>query len=1125
MCGISFSFINYKIKNQKIRKKIIKINKLISKKIFIRSLDELQTLRCNEVFVEIIKNDDSYIKRELNTIVKKIFSYKEKNKTDKTFDIIEDIIWTIEKEILSECTKIKNFLILEKIKLSKNSIIFVRYFLYILESLNYLETRGRDSASISINVISNKDPKINNSKNNNSHFINKFKKKISTNKYLFNLTVKYANSIGYAGENSEKLLNLIKKEKIFSDLNFDDFVFTNFIIHTRWASVGEVNLSNCHPLINFYKQNTSYFYMNGDITNYTNIKKELLNDKKFILNDNKSTNDLQILPSLLLHQKSAFNNKLDGSYVIFYHTTLNPDEILIYKKGVQGLYYTLDSDDNIHFASDVYGLINKSNIFKKAIENQNIVVNKNFAYNLKKDRKNFIRTNLLTRDLSKRGFSRYFLKEINDTEIFLKRTILNYIDTNKKSFKNLKHILKPKILEKLKNKKINKIIFTGMGSCHTASVVISDYLSKCLFSASINHIQVEATVASEGSGFHLSENMNDTIVVIIAQSGTTIDTNVFARLAKNRGAHTIALVNKKDGDVTFIVENNLYLGNGRDIEMSVPSTKTYTCHLVLGFIFSEQILSIYSKKIKKLFIETSKQLISANYINNLIKTLNLEINKIKFNILDYTNWVVVFDDSVNSLNAMELRIKLSECCYKAIPHMHFKNFEKMHLTKCLVFYVGSKIELFAKKHPSNYYILISSGKRNNELKNLKIVRLNSKNFISLNVETSLALQLLSYNMSEKIDKLSHSQNNNFSMKKLIKFLFNKEDLKYLNSLSEKKKNIYISEKLKRPIDSIIHQAKTVTVGALRQDKTKFDNLDMANQHEHVLNNVVNYYIDKDRIQSKYVIKLKKIDKVVFAGRFNSLKDNSNIIFSEDFTIEKNFVGTIIEYCNSSYRKNKFYNFRNSLNIKQGNLKKFSNIILTNKSSISNKKKSNIMEFNSKSAKSHNLIKTFLINNTVAQRNESIFFNAKRFMLENEHYYKLNLKEYFKKFANIKFLGSGINYLVARKFSNIYTKKFNKTVAFDIIENHKHIDISSESLLFIFASNIYRSGFQTDVYSEIEKFLAHDNVPIIYTNIGNNMFDQFSDARGNNLPKIIKLPLVNELYSLPIFEFYFENFIK
>ena len=95
MCGISFSFTNYKIKNQNIQEKIININKLINKKDFIRLLDELQTLRSNEVFVEIIKNNSGHINKNLNIILKKISFYKEKNIIDKSFDVIEDIIWTI----------------------------------------------------------------------------------------------------------------------------------------------------------------------------------------------------------------------------------------------------------------------------------------------------------------------------------------------------------------------------------------------------------------------------------------------------------------------------------------------------------------------------------------------------------------------------------------------------------------------------------------------------------------------------------------------------------------------------------------------------------------------------------------------------------------------------------------------------------------------------------------------------------------------------------------------------------------------------------------------------------------------------------------------------------------------
>ena len=107
MCGISFSFINYKIKNQNVKKKIIKINKLINEKNFKESLNELKALRCNETFIEIIKSENSFLKKELNIILKKISFYKEKNIIDKTFDVLEDIIWIIEHEILLKCGKIK----------------------------------------------------------------------------------------------------------------------------------------------------------------------------------------------------------------------------------------------------------------------------------------------------------------------------------------------------------------------------------------------------------------------------------------------------------------------------------------------------------------------------------------------------------------------------------------------------------------------------------------------------------------------------------------------------------------------------------------------------------------------------------------------------------------------------------------------------------------------------------------------------------------------------------------------------------------------------------------------------------------------------------------------------------
>ena len=72
----------------------------------------------------------------------------------------------------------------------------------------------------------------------------------------------------------------------------------------------------------------------------------------------------------------------------------------------------------------------------------------------------------------------------------------------------------------------------------------------------------------------------------MAQSGTTIDTNIYVKLSKNRGAKTLSIVNKRDGDVTFLVDSSIYLGNGRDIEIAVPSTKTFNAHIVTGYLLT-----------------------------------------------------------------------------------------------------------------------------------------------------------------------------------------------------------------------------------------------------------------------------------------------------------------------------------------------------------------------------------------------------------------------------------------------------------------------------------------------------------------------------------------------------------
>ena len=105
-------------------------------------------------------------------------------------------------------------------------------------------------------------------------------------------------------------------------------------------------------------------------------------------------------------------------------------------------------------------------------------------------------------------------------------------------------------------------------------------------------------------------------------------------MAKEKGAYTLSIVNKKQGDITYIVDQNIYLGNGRDVEMSVPSTKTYTCHLVMGCIFSEKIKFFFLKKENKNFINKAINLYKSTNIGDNFN-FSKYIEKLKFDILKY----------------------------------------------------------------------------------------------------------------------------------------------------------------------------------------------------------------------------------------------------------------------------------------------------------------------------------------------------------------------------------------------------------------------------------------------------------------------------------------------------------
>src|SRR3546814_5304605 len=97
---------------------------------------------------------------------------------------------------------------------------------------------------------------------------------------------------------------------------------------------------------------------------------------------------------------------------------------------------------------------------------------------------------------------------------------------------------------------------------------------------------IEALPATWLSGFGLRDDMSDTLVIAISQSGTTTDTNRTVDLVRGRGAKVLAIVNRRGSDLTDKADGVLYTSDGRDVEMSVASTKAFYAQIAAGFLLA-----------------------------------------------------------------------------------------------------------------------------------------------------------------------------------------------------------------------------------------------------------------------------------------------------------------------------------------------------------------------------------------------------------------------------------------------------------------------------------------------------------------------------------------------------------
>ncbi|MDJ0721546.1 MAG: SIS domain-containing protein, partial [Desulfobacterales bacterium] len=171
--------------------------------------------------------------------------------------------------------------------------------------------------------------------------------------------------------------------------------------------------------------------------------------------------------------------------------------------------------------------------------------------------------------------------------------------------------------------------------------------------------------------------MADTLVVAISQSGTTTDTNRTVDMVRERGAYTVAIVNRRDSDLTFKVDGVLYTSSGRDIEMSVASTKAFYSQIVAGAILSLFTAGLRDCRDEAFISQEIDALRDLPERMRQVIGMQAAIEASAHRLAPAKTYWAAVGSGPNKASADEIRIKLSELCYKTISSDYVE--DKKHI--------------------------------------------------------------------------------------------------------------------------------------------------------------------------------------------------------------------------------------------------------------------------------------------------------------------------------------------------------------------------------------------------------------------------------------------------------------
>ena len=370
--------------------------------------------------------------------------------------------------------------------------------------------------------------------------------------------------------------------------------------HTRWATHGAPNIINSHPHVS---ENGKFAVIhNGIIENYVEIKEFLIGQGIQF----KSETDTEVVAQLLefyynechdfLEAVGRVLRRIEGAYALGMLCADCPDRIIAARKDAPLL---LGYGKGCNFlASDVTAIIKHTRDVAYMEDGEVAVLTREGievydALEQKVEKKHFT-IDWEVSAAEKGGYQHFMLKEIMEQPEALRRAISPRIKDGRVIFDDLK-------LPVEKMREFTRIFIVACGSSYHVGMIGKYNLEHLL------RRNVEVVLASE---FRYSDPIVDdkSLVIVISQSGETLDTMAALREAKKRGGYILSIVNVVGSSIARESDDVLYTWAGPEI--AVATTKAYSTQLavldMIGLAFGEALGTVKREEYNEAVAELQK---------------------------------------------------------------------------------------------------------------------------------------------------------------------------------------------------------------------------------------------------------------------------------------------------------------------------------------------------------------------------------------------------------------------------------------------------------------------------------------------------------------------------------------